>query len=53
VRGKTVTVRLSQEEAKLFEEWIRNGRRLDWIVRRMEAVSLRVTDRLLRKLQKS
>lgn len=53
VRGKTVTVRLSQAEAKLFEGWIDNGRRLDWIVRRMEAVSLRATDRLLRKLRKS
>ena len=53
VRGKTVTVRLSQEEAALFEGWIRNGRRLAWIVRRMETVSLRPPERLLRKLRKS
>src|SRR3972149_3198244 len=53
VRGKTVTVRLSQEEAQLVAEWISNGRRLDAIIRRMEAVSLRATDRVLRNVQKS
>jgi len=48
VRGKTVTVRLTPAQAKLLEEWIANGRRLDRLLRQMERVSLRLTDRLLR-----
>jgi len=48
VRGKTVTVRLTPAQAKLLREWITNGRRLDRILRQMEAVSRRMTDRLLR-----
>jgi len=46
VRGKTMTVRLTREEARLFEEWISNGRQLDRIVAQMETVSLRITERL-------
>jgi hypothetical protein len=53
VRGKTVTVRLSPEEARLLGDWIENGRRLDRLVAQMERVSLRVTERILRQLQKS
>ena len=53
VRGKTVTVRLTREEARLFEEWISNGRQFDTIVARMEAVSLRITERLVKRLRKS
>lgn len=48
VRGKTVTVRLRQHEAQLLAGWIANGRRLEKIVREMERVSLRITERLLR-----
>lgn len=48
VRGKTITVRVSEDEAKLLEEWIGNGRRLDKIVGQMERVSYRLTERLLR-----
>jgi len=53
VRGKTQTVRLSQEEAKLLAEWIANGRRFNKLVTQMESVSLRITKRLLNKLQKA
>ncbi len=53
VRGKTVTVRLSPEEAALMEEWITNGRRLDKLVSRMETLSLQVTERMLRQVRKS
>ena len=53
VGGKTVTVRLSQQEATLLEEWITNGRRLDRLIGQMEGVSLRRTDRLLKKLSRS
>src|SRR3990172_7586485 len=53
VGGKTVTVRLSLQEATLLEQWIANGRRLDRLVAHMEGVSLRRTDRLLKKLRRS
>jgi hypothetical protein len=53
VRGKTVTVRLAPEEARLVEEWIANGRRLRRVVTQMESVSLRITDRLLHRARKS
>lgn len=47
--GKTKTVRLSEHQARLCEEWIANHRKLKDIVRRMEAISLKETDRVLRK----
>jgi hypothetical protein len=53
VRGKTVTVRLTREEARLVEEWISNGRRLDKIVAQMEGVSFRITERLVKQLRRS
>ena len=46
--GKTATVRVNQAQAKLLREWIANGRRFDRLVRQMEKVSLRLTERLLR-----
>jgi len=49
VGGKTKTVRLTEDQARLCEEWIANHRKLKGIVRRMKAMSLRETDRLLRK----
>lgn len=49
VRGKTVTVRLTKQEVQFLEEWIANGRRLDKIVADMQAASMRVTERVLRK----
>jgi len=51
VRGKTVTVRLSPEEAALMQEWIANGRQLDKLVSRMETLSLQVTERMLRQVR--
>ena len=52
VKGKTVTVRLTKEEADLLREWIANGRKLNKIVAQMEKVSLRVTERMLRQARK-
>jgi hypothetical protein len=49
VHGKTVTVRLNPAQARLMTGWIANGRRLDRLVARLEAVSRRVTDRVLRQ----
>ena len=48
VHGKTSTTRVDQSQAKLLCEWIENGRRLDNIIRQMEKISLRLTERLLR-----
>ena len=48
VRAKTVTVRVTRPEARLLEEWIDNGRRLDKLVGDLERVSYRLTERLLR-----
>jgi len=52
VQGKTVTVRLTEEEAGLLAEWIANARRMDLIVARMEALSLRATTRMLKNLRR-
>lgn len=51
IRGKTVTVRLSELEAQRIREWIENGRQLNRIVTDMEKLSLRITERLLRRLK--
>lgn len=53
VRGKTVTQRLTLEEAETLGEWIANARRVDRILTQWERTSLRLTDRLLRQLRKS
>jgi len=53
VRGKTVSLRLTAQEAKTLGDWIANARRLDNILAQMERVSQRLTERLLRKLRKS
>ena len=53
VRGKTVTVRLTEQEAGLLAEWIQNGRQLDKIIANMEAVALRITTRMLKQLPKA
>lgn len=50
VAGKTVTVRLSAQQAELLEDWIAAGRELDRIIAQMERLSLVATDRLLRQL---
>jgi len=51
VRGKTVTVRLTPEQAELMHEWIAHGRRLAKIVAEIEKVAYRITERELRKLR--
>ena len=43
-----MTVRLTEEEAGLLAAWIANVRRMDLIVARMEALSLRATTRMLK-----
>ena len=39
VNGKTVTRRLSADEAKLYEEWITNDRRMRQVIKQMRQVA--------------
>ena len=48
VRGKTVSVRLTEAQALLFREWVANARVLDRIVKEMERLSYRLTEPALR-----
>lgn len=47
VAGKTRTLRLSEEQARLCQQWIRDHRRLRALVRQMQRLSLKETDRAL------
>lgn len=47
IAGKTRTIRLSEEQARLCQEWVRNHKRLMRLVRQMEQLSLKETDRAL------
>jgi hypothetical protein len=40
VEGKTKTVRLTEDHAKIIEEWISNMRRVEKIVMEMESISV-------------
>jgi len=50
IGGKTVTVFFTREQAELLAGWIASGRQLNRIIAQMERLSLRATDRLLKKL---
>ena len=50
IGGKTVTRRLSEAQAAACREWIRHHRALKATVRKMEALSLKETDRILRTI---
>lgn len=47
VAGKTRTLRLSAEQARLCQKWVRNHKRLKRLGRQMEQLSLKETDRAL------
>ena len=47
IGGKTHSTRLSEQQAKLCQEWIRNHKKLRKLVRQMERLSLKETDRIL------
>lgn len=47
--GKSVTRRMTKEQARLCRAWQRNHRKLKKILHRMEALSLKESDRLLGK----
>lgn len=46
VKGKTVSVSVTEEQARLLKQWIANARRLDKIVADMQLVSDRITEPL-------
>jgi hypothetical protein len=50
IGGKTVTVFFTREQADLLAGWIAAGRQLNRIIAQMERLSLRATDRVLKKL---
>ena len=52
VKGKTVTVRATKEQAQLLEQWIANSRRLDEIVAQMQLISERITEPLFQAAKK-
>jgi len=45
--GKTMSRRLSAQEADLYRQWIANRRQLESVIRQMQAVSRRVGEYLL------
>ena len=49
VHGKTVTMRLTEKQARLCVEWTQNHREFKKLIRKMEALSLKVTNRILAK----
>jgi hypothetical protein len=53
VLGKTVSMRLTEEQARMCIEWAANHRTFKKLVRQMEALSLKETDSLLRKTRKT
>lgn len=50
VKGKTLTVRLPERHATLFQEWIANARKMNVIIAHMERLSTRITRRILSHL---
>jgi hypothetical protein len=48
VDGKTVTRRLSDTEARLYQEWIANDRQLRAIVTQMRQVAAKATELMMR-----
>jgi len=52
VKGKTVTVRVTEEQARLLNQWIANARRLDEIIADMLRVSDGITEPLFQAARK-
>lgn len=48
VAGKTVTVRLTAEQAARCQHWTRNMRRLDRLVKELQALGLRAANAVVR-----
>lgn len=48
VQGKTVSVRVRPADLELYQQWLDNTRQIDRLLQRMQALSLRATERILR-----
>ena len=48
VNGKTVTRRLTQDEARLYQEWIANDRQLRAVITKMRQVAAKATDLIVK-----
>lgn len=48
VNGKTVTRRLTQDEARLYQEWIANDRQLRALITKMRQVAAKATDLIVK-----
>ena len=48
VNGKTVTRRLTQNEARLYQTWIANDRQLRTIITKMRQVAAKATDLIIK-----
>jgi hypothetical protein len=51
VAGKTITRRLTPEQARLYQQWIANRRRIDQLLARMEQLSSQAAEILLHDAQ--
>ena len=47
IRGRTVSMRLSEEQAHISMEWADNHKKLKKLLRQLEALALQQTDRML------
>lgn len=48
VNGKTVTRRLTQDEARLYQQWINNDRQLRALITKMRQVAAKATDLIIK-----
>jgi len=53
IAGKTRTIRLSEEQARLCREWVHNHKMLKRLLRKLEQLSLKETDRILGAISRS
>jgi hypothetical protein len=51
VEGKTVTRSLTEEQARLYQEWIGNRRQLEAILEKMQAIAAEAAELLLAEAQ--
>ena len=51
IEGKTVTRRLSQSEAELYQEWIANDRQLRAIITQMRQVAAKATKLTMKEVK--
>jgi phosphoribosylaminoimidazole-succinocarboxamide synthase len=53
IGGKTRSLRLSEDQARMAKEWAENYRKLKRLLRRMERFALQETDRILGTISRS